>query len=308
MSDSEPSDEFGDEVDRIEWARRQLPKIVGGLVVLYFVFAGLLGWNFSGSENWGQFGDYIGGIMNPLIAFAALYALVVSIRIQRRELKDTRKELSSQGVTARQQRAEQRFFDLLKLYEETVRALNVVMWRRKGDEFSPEMNTGKSALRAMVSLPLYMQPASVSDTNPLQRELLQAQFSGEAHDLKLAFDNWSPFLDHYFRVLFTILREAKSLLDDEHFRYVKFLRAQLNRDELILLALNMLFNEEGKKMRPYANQYGLLKHLPKGAFRAYAETLLEAEVFGQKFASGCKANTEATMVGADETTIDARAT
>lgn len=48
----------------------------------------------SGAESWGQFGDYVGGVLNPLVAFLALYWLTQSVVIQRTELHETRVALS----------------------------------------------------------------------------------------------------------------------------------------------------------------------------------------------------------------------
>jgi hypothetical protein len=45
------------------------------------------------SEAWGQFGDFIGGVFNPLVAYLALYWLTRSIRLQREELLEARKAL-----------------------------------------------------------------------------------------------------------------------------------------------------------------------------------------------------------------------
>lgn len=45
-------------------------------------------------EVWGQTGDFIGGVLNPFVAFGALMLLFVSISIQRMELKATRRELN----------------------------------------------------------------------------------------------------------------------------------------------------------------------------------------------------------------------
>lgn len=47
----------------------------------------------SASEAWGQFGDFVGGIFNPLVAYSALYWLTRSIRLQREELLEARKSL-----------------------------------------------------------------------------------------------------------------------------------------------------------------------------------------------------------------------
>ena len=44
-------------------------------------------------EKWGQFGDYLGGLLNPVVAFAAFYWLTQSVKLQKQELAETREEL-----------------------------------------------------------------------------------------------------------------------------------------------------------------------------------------------------------------------
>jgi hypothetical protein len=48
------------------------------------------------SSDWGAFGDFIGGLLNPLIAYLAFFWLTKSILIQRSELELTRKEFEKQ--------------------------------------------------------------------------------------------------------------------------------------------------------------------------------------------------------------------
>lgn len=47
----------------------------------------------SDPAEWGQFGDYMGGILNPIVAFGAFLWLVASVRVQERELSDTKTTL-----------------------------------------------------------------------------------------------------------------------------------------------------------------------------------------------------------------------
>lgn len=42
---------------------------------------------------WGQFGDYVGGIANPLFGFLTTMALVISLYLQNKQLNVTTKEL-----------------------------------------------------------------------------------------------------------------------------------------------------------------------------------------------------------------------
>lgn len=51
------------------------------------------------SAHWGQFGDFVGGILNPLIAFSALFWLTRSVKLQKTELKETRKALEESAAS-----------------------------------------------------------------------------------------------------------------------------------------------------------------------------------------------------------------
>lgn len=42
------------------------------------------------NDEWGQFGDFIGGVLNPLVAYSAFYWLTRSVRLQKEELLETR--------------------------------------------------------------------------------------------------------------------------------------------------------------------------------------------------------------------------
>lgn len=88
-----------DDVDDIQrdidiWKGR-LTLVAIGLFALYaMAFFTLKDFPRSlDAEKWGQFGDFIGGLMNPLVAFAAFYWLTRSVKLQKQELAATRAEL-----------------------------------------------------------------------------------------------------------------------------------------------------------------------------------------------------------------------
>lgn len=62
-----------------------------------FVFANYWGQGVLSDEigDWGAVGDYFGGLLNPILAFASFMALLYTIRIQSEELRLTRLELSA---------------------------------------------------------------------------------------------------------------------------------------------------------------------------------------------------------------------
>ncbi len=51
-------------------------------------------------EKWGQFGDYFGGVLNPIFAMFAFIALLYSISLQIRELKEASSALTTQAKSA----------------------------------------------------------------------------------------------------------------------------------------------------------------------------------------------------------------
>jgi uncharacterized membrane protein len=66
--------------------------VLGMVFSAYFI-------NFSGhgfsstKEDWGQFGDFVGGTANPVLAFLTLIALIITIAVQSRQLRISSKEL-----------------------------------------------------------------------------------------------------------------------------------------------------------------------------------------------------------------------
>ena len=63
------------------------------LYAAWFSFNDGLGLSTSAGP-WGEFGDFVGGVLNPLIAFSAFFWLATSVRLQKAELTATRKTLA----------------------------------------------------------------------------------------------------------------------------------------------------------------------------------------------------------------------
>lgn len=66
-------------------------------IIIGFYFSWFYIWHdFELSKDpsvWGAFGDYIGGLLNPIVAMAAFYWLYRSVGIQAKELRDTTEAL-----------------------------------------------------------------------------------------------------------------------------------------------------------------------------------------------------------------------
>ena len=83
--------------------------IIGG-IVLILLAGGLINFYFDNflntyltQESAAQFGDYLGGILNPILGFATVGLLVWNIHVQLRELKLTRIEMKENTVANMEQ-------------------------------------------------------------------------------------------------------------------------------------------------------------------------------------------------------------
>lgn len=92
---------------RLDWARTNYIYLLGivalilsvmtsALVIAHFQF-GVDLWVLKiqhpeTAQYWGQIGDFIGGILNPLLSFCALIAVLYNLSLQREELSLARKD------------------------------------------------------------------------------------------------------------------------------------------------------------------------------------------------------------------------
>lgn len=72
-------------------------------------------------DVWGQFGDFMGGTLNPVLGFLTVIILISTLRMQRKELKDSRKAIKynnrlikNQLKTMREQSVESTIFKLIE--------------------------------------------------------------------------------------------------------------------------------------------------------------------------------------------------
>lgn len=91
------------------------------------------------SGDWGTFGDFIGGTLNPTLAFLSLLAILQTIRIQSRELGNSTKALENsekelaksskaleeQSKSLKTQNFETTFFNMISLHNEIINNLKI---------------------------------------------------------------------------------------------------------------------------------------------------------------------------------------
>lgn len=97
-----------EELDKDISRSRRVIALYGLLVAGAFAIWFPLVQGASPSETiaeWGQFGDYIGGLLNPVVALFAFYWLTRSVKIQKEELSETKTALQ-ESKQAQERQAE----------------------------------------------------------------------------------------------------------------------------------------------------------------------------------------------------------
>ena len=72
------------------------------MLILYLAKFGIYG--LSGKQStWAEFGDYFGGVLNPILAFMAFIALLTTIELQSKELNQVVTEFKNSGEYQKKQ-------------------------------------------------------------------------------------------------------------------------------------------------------------------------------------------------------------
>ena len=203
-----------------------------------------------------EWGDFFGGVANPLLTFLTFTGLLITIILQQTELRETRKELkrsadalSAQNESRRKQNFESTFFQMLSIHNSIVNSIDLVNdkgIRTQGrDCFSVFYTRFNKIFRAREER--YYK-------NVFSSEPLSAAYSEfwNAHQSELG---------HYYRYLYNIVRFIKDE-GQESGPYIRLIRAQLSDQELLLLFYNCI-SDNGGNFTPLIVEFCLLNNMPR---------------------------------------------
>jgi hypothetical protein len=221
------------------------------IVVFYaVVLVSGLGWNPLGAHwnftNTGQFGDSFGPLSALMATIAAVSALAAYLA-QREELTRVRAENEYERASSARRDFEQTFFNLLKLFRETVSEIDIP------NQYGLDAVTGRDALRRV-----------------LEEYIRGTQGSAEADSkaFKNAYVRLRDDLAHYFRLFYHILRFIDTSLVEEKMLYVRLLRATLSDAEIVLIGLNCMYGG-GSKLKPLVERYRILHNISATSANAW---------------------------------------
>jgi uncharacterized membrane protein len=222
--------------------------------------------------SWGQIGDFIGGLINPIVGLGTVLLIFISIQIQRSELRATTKQLDDANKRSAKQNFEQSFFSWLSTYRELLNAMQaeVIYEQNKIESFN-----GRKLLSAWYDTKLKLDdlgvskcfmPAFSENDDRVSRLDQQMYFASHIRNYQSLFKNNRSELDAYLRTLYRLFQWIDGhtdLLPLEKFHYAALVRAQLSWVELAFLFYNGL-TKEGEAFRRFYERYAIFDNIETG--------------------------------------------
>lgn len=201
---------------------------------------------FSSTSNdpsdWGTFGDYVGGMLNPLFGFFGFMTLIITVRLQRQQLDDQRQAMQQQEKEMEAQRESLAISNKTQIKQQFEGSFFVLL-----DQLDQEFVT---------NTPTYAKSSTVQATSSPGEELVDiykyclhnfviGKYAACLYKVFLEICNIRRKIIKYFKILrialisidsiaYSSLQEQSAL--DKNF-YVDLLLARQGKEKILALAL-----------------------------------------------------------------------
>jgi hypothetical protein len=243
--------------------------------------------DFFGHEQLapGTFGDFFGGVLNPLLTFLTFVALAITMAMQRVQLRTAFADSAAATYQTTLARFETTFFNLLDLHNAIVRDLHYAPGEILLDHEKPDPEEGFEVRRRGSRACSLLSGEAEDITGRRVFALILETIEEKVHVPNAFRDDLTPIivykaiqddnnhiLGHYFRNLFQALSlidaYAKKLAGKNSAdpfstrRYSNLLRAQLSTNELALLFFNCLKDMvDGGRFLELVVEHKMLEHM-----------------------------------------------
>lgn len=242
--------------------KKELPWILisFGLFALFcivsvFVYYKYIFFNFkidSNVEHFGQFGDFIGGTLNPILAFLSFMALLYTIKIQTDELKLSREELEATREELKGSRiAQEEQSESLKLQNE---ATKLQIFENTFFKLTELFLGTKNSL----SFYNEYEKKNISGY-PAFNKIFKALKGSPNYDH--FNENFEFITGIYFGQIYQILKFINERNIQNKQRYVNIFRAQFTKNELEFLFYHCLGTIGKRRFKKLVEDYEFFEHI-----------------------------------------------
>lgn len=259
--------------------------VVFALLAIGFYLFKVGSFTFSNSlADWGQSGDYFGGIINPAVGLATVLLIFIGIHIQRSELRATERQLRQTVEATRIQNFENALFSWIERYESLIESVEepaagghrgrnaLIFWYEK--KFSSYQGyfdrTVKAGTLEKAGHDIYLMELkgakSFDDFSPADISFLNLGISEAVGNYLRLYETQISSLDAPLRSVYRMIRwiDKSKLTAPQKWHYIALIRAQLSWIEMVYLLFNGM-TEYGKKFREYADRYAIFDNLSSGS-------------------------------------------
>lgn len=271
--------------------KESVTEIVFGILLILFI---ILAW--WGSWAWidnniisndkelsnisaaGAFGDKFGAI-NSIFSGLAFGGIIFTIllqkkelRLQREELRDTRKVFITQNETLEKQKFENTFFQMLNLFHSIINSLEV------NNGIKGVTHKGRDCFQYFVR-ELIKEESDLLYNIKKHNTKHNIDIIVHGIDLELdqiiniyddVYQNYKSHLSHYFRTLYHIVKLVNDSDVSNKKQYISLVRAQLSSYEQVLLFYNCLHPNGIEKFKPLIEKYSLLHNIDSNELLHYS--------------------------------------
>lgn len=208
------------------------------------------------TSTFGEWGDFFGGVLNPILTFIMFMGLLITIVLQQTELRESRAELKrsadslkEQTENAKVQNFEATFFKMLSIHNDIVNSIDLASTGGRVTSGRDCFNTFYTRLNK-----LYREHEKKGGGKYSKVETLRLAY-------KQFWTKHQTELGHYYRYLYNIVRFIKEqgFVDGP---YLRLVRAQLSDQESLLLMYNCI-SDNGGNFTPLVEEFSLLDNLPQ---------------------------------------------
>ncbi len=213
-------------------------------------------WRFSGElsseqEIFGQFGEYLGGVVGTLVS---LFSLVYIFKTYRKQVDFSEHEIE----LSYKQQFEASLFSLLQNQRSSL--LSLTNGTIKGNDF---INKVCEDLQVRLMEREY-DLESITYENRFQEEDIVCSIYEQVYNI------YGSQLGHYYRNLFHLLSYVEHSDIEDKKQYIDLIQAQLSNAELFVLFYNGISRYGKKKLFPLLEKYGLLENVYYSDFDYFA--------------------------------------
>lgn len=220
---------------------------------------------FFRDSSFGEWGDFFGGVLNPILTFLTFMGLLITIIIQQKELKESRNEFKGQKEALEKQQIEMtiqsfdnKFFQMLNSFNNIIESLAISGLITGKDVFKEHISVLKQEIR-------YSYDEDLSKDKTDSNKIIY--FLNVFNDFNNTYDTTFKY---YFINLYQLIKfidEDIPYKGEERIRkakkYTNIIRAQLSKNELVLLAYNAIGIIEfcGEDYKKLIEKYSFFEHL-----------------------------------------------